>query len=300
MKKIWINDGIEGNYLEKLIKKGFVVENTHLDIADLIPYVKGFDVLVVRSATKLDRKALEHLKGSTLKTIIRAGVGLDNIDTQFAKSIAIDVYNTPSASTFAVAELTMGHLINLSRHLIKAHNSLSNSKWEKKSFLGSELYGKIIGIIGMGRIGKEVAKRCHAFGMVVKYYVPSGEKRDLEAYQYVSLDTLASEADYISLHAPYDANKGAIVNEAFLSKVKSNCLIVNASRGKLIDETAVLKALNEGRLRGIALDVFSEEPPMNRSLLTHENVILSPHIGASTHEAQMRVGEEIYQIIMAL
>lgn len=297
MYKIWVNDGIEGEFLLELRNKGYYVENQHLESELLQKALLDYDVLIIRSATKIDQNFLESVQKGTLKGIIRAGVGLDNIDVASAKKLGIQVFNTPNASSIAVAELTFSHLLNLSRKMVAAHRSLSEGRWEKKALKGQELYGKTIGLIGMGRIGKEVAKRCHAFGMEVLYYVPSGPKSEFDVYQYVSLEDLAKRSDFISLHAPYDAQTGPVVTHAFLSQVKKGAYLVNASRGKLVEEASLVYALDTGILSGAALDVFNEEPPKNQKILTHPKVLLSPHIGASTVEAQRRIGKEILSIV---
>lgn len=297
MHKIWINDGIEGEFLLELRNKGYYVENQHLEGEALQKALVDYDVLIIRSATKINQSFLEGIQNGKLKAIIRAGVGLDNIDVTTASALGIRVFNTPNASSIAVAELTFAHLLNLSRKMIMAHRSLSEGRWEKKALKGQELYGKTIGLIGMGRIGKEVAMRCHAFGMDVLYHVPSGPKPEFGHYQYVSLEDLAKKSDFISLHAPYDPQRGPLITRAFLNQVKKGAYLVNASRGKLVDEAALVGALNSGVLAGAALDVFNEEPPQNQSIISHPKVLLSPHLGASTVEAQRRIGKEIIDIV---
>ena len=241
----------------------------------------------------MTRQVIEH--GVNLKAIGRAGIGLDNIDLEAAKEHNIKVLNTPGATSISVAELALGHMLALARHIPQATASLKAGKWEKKRFMGVELYGKTLGIIGIGRIGREVAKRALALGMdLLAYdpYVKEESVRDL-GVKLLPLDDVLAHSDYITVHVPLTEETRHLLSTEEFAKMKDGVRIVNCARGGVVDEEALYEALVSGKVVGAALDVFEEEPPKESKLLQLDNVIATPHIGASTVEGQRRAGVEI-------
>ncbi|MBA4380696.1 MAG: 3-phosphoglycerate dehydrogenase [Anaerolinea sp.] len=226
-----------------------------------------------------------------LKVIVRGGVGLDNIDADYARSRGITVMNTPQASSASVAELTIGFMFALARSIYQTTASMKTGVWEKKKFEGDEIGGKTLGLIGVGNIGKEVAKRANALGMTVIAYDPYIQ--ETEGVKLVSLDELLAHSDYISLHLPRTKESTNMIGKAQFEKMKSGVRLVNCARGGIVDEDAIYAALVSGRVASAALDVFAEEPPSDYKLLKLDNVIGAPHIGAATMEAQGRVGAEV-------
>ena len=266
---------------------------THEQMGDLATAVRDADALVVRSATDVNAKLIESAQ--KLRVIGRAGVGVDNVDADAATRKGIVVMNTPGANAIAVAEHTIGLMISLARFIPKADQTTRAGKWEKKSLQGTELKGKTLGIIGLGRVGVEVARRAKAFGMKVLAYDPFVSQqlaRDLEI-ELVGLDSLYASSDYISLHVGLTPQTAGMINAASIAKMKKGLRLVNCARGELIDDAALLQALNSGQLAGAALDVFSQEPPKENALLSAPNVIATPHIAGSTNEAQELVGVQI-------
>ncbi|MCR4405054.1 MAG: phosphoglycerate dehydrogenase [Candidatus Acetothermia bacterium] len=292
--KILVSDSIVEAGVQRLREAGFEVEvKTGLKPEELIRVIPEYDGLIVRSATKVTREVIQA--GKNLKAIGRAGIGLDNIDTEAAKERGIRVLNTPEATTISVAELTIGHMLALARHIPQATASLKAGKWEKKLFMGTELYGKTLGIIGLGRIGREVAKRASAFGMdLVAYdpYVREGDVRDL-GLKLLPLEDLLRYSDYITIHVPLTPETKHILGKRQFELMKPGVRIINCARGGVIDEQALYEALVSGKVAGAALDVFEEEPPKDNPLLKLDNVIGTPHLGASAEEGQERAGVEI-------
>lgn len=298
MMKILVTDGMDKSAVKELETLGYVIEQGFYQENDLKDIIKDFDILVVRSKTKVTKEIIDSaIKTRRLKMIIRAGVGIDNIDAQYAKNNDINVRNTPNASSIAVAELTIAHMLSLARFLYRSNTSMRNGEWNKSSYKGLELYGKTLGLIGFGKIARETAKRASALGMEVIYNNRSGAKEEFSQYAYVTKEELFKRSDFISIHIPYDKSIGTIIGENEIKMIKDGAHIINCARGKLIDEEALLDALDSGKLAGAALDVFEEEPLKNKRLYTHGKVSLSPHIGASTKEAQERIGEEIVSLI---
>jgi D-3-phosphoglycerate dehydrogenase len=256
--------------------------------------IGGYDAIVVRSRTKVRAPLLE--KATCLKTIIRGGVGLDNIDVDYAESKGITVHNTAGASSNAVAELTLGYLLALVRQIPQATASMKAGRWEKKIFgKGSELQGKTLGLIGCGRIGSLLTSKALSLGMAVLYYrrspvsVPGAEQ--------VALDELLARSDFISLHVPYTSETHHIVGEEEFSKMKDGVYVINVGRGGTLDEKALHKAIVGGKVAGAALDVYEDESEeRGKHILSLPQVIGSPHIGSGTAEAKSRVGEEIARI----
>jgi D-3-phosphoglycerate dehydrogenase len=294
MTKILIADGMDKAALDLLkAVPGFdVTVNKGMSEADLIQAVPGFSAIVVRSASKITRPVIDA--GQDLKVLVRAGIGLDNIDQVAAKEKGIFVANTPAATSISVAEHTFGLMLGAVRNHWKAILSMKAHKWDKKALEGTELFGKTLGIIGFGRIGTEVAKRALAFGMTVVAYDVIPIKTDLPVKQ-VPLDGLLAVADLITLHVPKQAKP--ILGETEFAKMKTGVIIVNVARGGVVDEKALLGALNSGKVRAAALDVFDKEPPEDFSLVDQPNVIPIPHLGAAAAEGQQRAGLEAVRIL---
>ena len=296
MYRILSTDGMAKSAVQKLKSLGYEVVEEFYEPDVLAEKVKEFDALVVRSATKVREPIIDAAASAgRLKIIIRGGVGVDNIDVAYAKSKGIAVANTPNASSASVAELAITHMLALARFVAIANVTMRNGQWEKKAYKGVELTGKTLGVFGMGRIGRETAKRAEALGMKVIYtdaYPVSGV-----AYEKVEQDELLKRADFITFHIPAIKGQPPIVNAEFLAKMKDGAYLINTARGALIDENALCDALDSGKLAGAGLDVFNEEPSKNERLLHHPKVSLTPHIGGTTKEAQDRIGEEIVEII---
>ena len=295
--KVLANDGLEISAINEIKKNGISIETNHLDKEALIENIKDYDVLVVRSATKVTSEVLEVGAKGNLKLVIRAGVGIDNIDLDYAEKVGIKVRNTPNASSDSVAELALGHMFSVARHIAVANYTMRNGQWNKKQYKGSEIAGKTLGIIGMGRIGKALAGKAEALGMKIIYTDALG-KQDNLAYEFMDLDNLLKVSDYVSLHVPYNKDKGALISDREISMMKDGAVIINCARGKVVDEEALLKALNSGKLAGAGIDVFEQEPSENMALINHERVSVTPHIGASTKEAQERIGKEVAAIVI--
>jgi len=290
MKKILVCDPISIEAIEILKEAGFVVDEKYgIDSATLLSLIEKYDAVLLRGRTKIEKEHIERAKN--LKVIGRAGVGLDNIDIEAARERNIEVLNTPGATTVSVAELVIGLMISCMRLIPQAHISVKDGKWEKSKFFGEELYGKCLGIIGLGRIGREVAKRAIAFSMkVIGYDVIDFE---IEGVERVQLDDLLRKSDIVTLHVPLIDSTYHMINHETISKMKDGVVIVNCSRGGVIDEEALYKALKRKKVRAAALDVFEKEPPYGSKLLELENVIFTPHIGGQTIEGQRRAGSEI-------
>lgn len=300
--RVLLADNIDSEGLEPLRADGrFQLEvRTGLKGEELARAIAGFDAVIVRSATRITREALAY--ADRLKVIGRAGVGVDNIDVEAATERGVAVLNAPSGNTISAAELTMALLLALVRRIPAADRSMKAGEWDRKSFSGIELYGKTLGLIGAGRIGREVAKRARAFEMrVIAYdpYLTEEQARALDI-ERASLDEVLRRADVITLHVPLTETTAGMINEAALAKMKPGALLVNAARGGVVDEDAVCRFLQEGRLGGAAFDVYEEEPlPADHPLRKLNNVVLTPHLGASTEEAQRNVALEIAEAVRA-
>ncbi|HFF9308324.1 TPA: D-2-hydroxyacid dehydrogenase [Clostridium perfringens] len=295
MLRILLNDGLDKKAISNLELLGCDVDTNHYDIEDLKEKIKEVDCIVIRSATKIRRELIdEAIKGGNLKLIIRGGVGLDNIDVKYAEQNGIKVRNTPNASSSSVAEIILAHMFSLARFLNQSNITMKYGLWKKKDYIGVELEGKTLGIIGMGRIGSELAKKCTALGMKIIYFDLMDIKNIDNNYRKVEFDELLRESDFISINI---SGTKSIIGSEELKKVKKGAFIINTSRGKALDEDAIITSLNDGTLGGIGLDVFLEEPSKNLELIKHPKVSLTPHIGASTKEAQMKIGEEVINII---
>ena len=295
MLRILLNDGLDKKAISNLEMIGFDVDTNHYDIEDLKEKIKKIDCIVIRSATKIRRELIdEAIKGGKLKLIIRGGVGVDNIDVQYAEQNGIKVRNTPNASSSSVAEIILAHMFSLARFLNQSNITMKAGLWKKKDYVGVELEGKTLGIIGMGRIGSELAKKCTALGMKIIYFDLMDIKNIDNNYRKVEFDELLRKSDFISINI---SGTKSIIGSEELKKVKKGVFIINTSRGKALDEEAIITSLNDGTLGGVGLDVFLEEPSKNLELIKHPKVSLTPHIGASTKEAQMKIGEEVINII---
>lgn len=296
MKKILIADPLNPEAFEEIksIPDFDVTIKTGMDEEELIKTIPDFHAAVVRGATKITKNAIEA--GSNLELIVRAGIGLDNIDVAAAQEKGIQVANTPAATSISVAEHTFGLMLATVRNHGRANLSMKEHKWEKKILSGTELYGKTLGIIGIGRIGQELAKRALAFGMKVIAYDVIDVKTDLNVKQ-VSLEELIAQADIITLHVPLTEKTKHLISDAEFEKMKDGVIIINVSRGGTLDEEALLRALESGKIRAAALDVYEKEPPDDFSLIDHPNVIATPHIGAAAKEGQKRAGMEVVKIL---
>lgn len=296
MYRILASDGLQEKAINNLIELGFEVENKHYDKEVLGEVLKDFDALVVRSATKVTKEVIEATKGGKLKLVVRAGVGIDNIDVAAAKEAGIEVRNTPNASSDSVAELALAHMFAVARFVGTSNYTMRNGEWNKKKYEGIEIGGKTLGIIGMGRIGRALANKATALGMTVVYNDMFGKQDDL-VYDFLDLNDLLKVSDFISLHVPYDKNAGALIGQEQLNIMKDGSYIINCARGKVVDEAALLEALNSGKIAGAGIDVFEIEPNTNETLVNHPRVSCTPHIGASTLEAQDRIGDEVVSVI---
>lgn len=295
--KVLICDKISKGAIEKMRNAGIEVDDkAGISPEELMSIIENYDCIVVRSATKVKREVIE--KGKNLKLIVRGGVGVDNIDVEAAKEKGIEVLNTPKASTESVAELTIGLILSLARKIPQADRSMKEEKWEKKAFEGIEISGKTLGIIGVGRIGQAVAKKANSLGMKILGFDLIIKEPPFEFIKMVSKEELLKNSDFISLHIPFEKDLGPAIGEKEFEIMKDGVYIVNAARGGTIDEKALIKALNSGKIAGAAIDVFEKEPTDNFELVKHPNVICTPHIGASTVEGQGRVGEEVAEIIL--
>lgn len=298
MVRILVTDGMAKSAVEKLEAAGFEVVMEFCEPEVLEQKVREFDALIVRSATKVRKPALDAAaEAGRLKLIIRGGVGLDNIDVAYAKEKGIEVKNTPNASSISVAEMAIGHIFSVARNLAFANVTMRQGAWEKKACAGVEIFGKTLGLIGLGRIGAETAKRAKALGMNVIYTTRSGPKAGAGEYRFVSLDELLAQSDFISLHLPAAKDADPLINRETIAKMKDGVCIINTARGVLVDEDALLEALNSGKVSGAGLDVYREEPTRNEALCAHPKVSVTPHVGASTMEAQEHIGEEIVEHI---
>lgn len=269
-------------------------EITNCDGADrvalLAALASGVDAILIRSATKMDSEAIGVAKG--LKVIARAGVGLDNVDIPAATSAGVMVVNAPTSNIVSAAELAIALLLASARHLSPAHAALRGGKWARSKYTGAELFEKTLGVVGFGRIGQLVAHRMQAFGMKVVAYDPYLQPAKAAALgvDLLSLDELLAKSDFITIHLPKTKETANLIGDAALSKVKPNVRIINAARGGVLDEAALYKAIKEGRVAGAGLDVFATEPCTDSPLFTLDQVVATPHLGASTDEAQERAG----------
>lgn len=298
---ILVTDGISAEGAKILSDGGHRVHQQSMKPEELLQRIPEYECIIVRSATKVTKEVIDA--GTKLRVIARGGVGVDNIDVKHAESGGIMVLNTPGASAISVAELTIGHMFAVSRFLHLSTAAMKDGQWPKKEYsAGIELYKKTLGIIGLGNIGKEVARRALGLGMTVLAYDPPFAPMDF-IVEITTKERLLAEADFITLHVPLDKVRGPAIGRQEIALMKNGVIIVNCSRGGVVDEEALLEGLNSGKVRGAALDVFVHEPPTEaeRALFNHPRVSVSPHIGGSTIEAQDRVGTEIaLKVVKAL
>ncbi|MFN3821159.1 MAG: D-2-hydroxyacid dehydrogenase [bacterium] len=294
MPKVLINDGMSQEGIKMLKGAGFEVIDQKIPQEELPARIAPFEAIVVRSATKVTREVIDG--GKNLKVIVRGGVGVDNIDVKYAESKGIKVFNTPGASSASVAELALAHMFALARFVIDANITMRAGAWEKKKYAaGIELQGKTLGILGYGRIGKELGKRALALGMRVITYDPFVTEVEPPAL-WVEKEALLRQSDFVSLHVP-KLPEGPAIGAQEIAIMKDGAFIINCARGGVVDEKALLDALNSGKLGGAGLDVFEKEPTDHWELIKHPKVSVTPHIGASTVEAQDRIGTEVAQIL---
>ncbi len=300
--KILITDSVDPQCCEILKAEGFDVDyRPGLPQEEIKKAIKDASVLIVRSQTQVGAEVLNV--ASLLKIVGRAGAGVDNIDVDAATRRGVIVMNTPGGNTVSTAEHTMAMILALSRNIPQAGESLKAGKWERKKFIGTELFEKTLGIVGLGKVGAEVAKRATAFHMSVIAYDPvlSVDAAAKIGVELIGLDDLYGRSDFISIHSPLTAETKDLLNEDTLRKCKKGVRIINCARGGIVNERALLAALNSDQVAGASLDVFEEEPPTDMALIRHPNVVSTPHLGASTEEAQEKVAIQIaHQVADAL
>lgn len=298
--RVLITDGLEAEAIASL-KKTHEVDVAEVDANQLLERISAYHALIVRGRTKVTKDVLA--KAVNLKVVGRAGVGVDNIDVDEASARKVIVVNAPTASTVSVAELAIGHMISWCRFLPTADKSIKEGKWEKKQFEGHEIYGKTLGLIGSGRIGAEVAKRAQAFGMrVIAFdpYLPPDVAQKINV-TLVPKERVLGESDFISIHAALTPETRGMVGAKDLALMKKTAVLVNCARGEIVQEAALADALKTGVIAGAALDVFEKEPPTGSPLISAPHIVFTPHLGASTHEAQARAGAIIAdQVLKAL
>ena len=297
--KVLIADGLDDIGKAILHSSVYLNDQSGISPEDLLAIISDYDALLVRSRTKVTAQVFDV--ATRLKVVGRVGVGVDNIDLEAAKGYGVTVVNAPTSTSLAVAELTLGLMLSMARELPRADAGMKQGRWLKKELTGSELHGKTLGILGMGRIGAEVARCASIFGMHILGYdplIPSDEIKQRGA-ESVALEDLYARSDYISLHLPLTDETRSMVDEQAFGRMKRGVRIVCAARGGIIDEAALLAALESGWVAGAALDVFASEPPGANELVTHPKVIATPHIGAQTAEAQSRAAKDIANEVLA-
>lgn len=302
-ERVLVCDEIDQKGIEVMKKSGLQVDyKPEIKSDELVKLAKDYDILVVRSRTKITKEIIDA--NTKIKIIARVGVGLDNIDVDYAKSKNIQVINAAVAAMNAVAELVIGLMLSLARNIPINDAGIKNDKWLKKEFKGIELKGKYLGIVGVGKIGRRIGRIARGFGMNLIGYdvVPIDQQFTREVGLITTdLNTLLSSADFVTFHVSLTDDTRHMINEQTLKLMKKTAYIINTSRGAVIDEVALYKALKEGKIAGVALDVFEVEPPTNNELVKLPNVICTPHIGAQTVEAQELaanvIAEQIIQIV---
>jgi len=302
--KILITDKMALEAIDILKKANFEVTFQEYNQEELIKEIPKYDALMIRSRTKVNEDVINAGTKGKLKVIGRAGIGVDNIDIKTCANYNIKVVNAPTGATQSVAELAITYMLSLSRNISKADSTMKKGEWIKKKLMGTEIFGKTLGLIGCGNIGKITAKYAMTFNMPVIGYDPFISKEDMKKdgiKKIEKLENLMSQSDYISLHLPHTKTTHHIVNQEMLSKMKKTAYIINCSRGGTVDENALFKLLKEGEIAGAGIDVFENEPPEDNPLLKLDNVILTPHIGANTKEGQVKAGtvcaEQIIKVL---
>jgi len=297
--RVLVTDGLQDTGISILSKEAQVDDRKGISAEELLKEIGNYDALIVRGRTKVTSEVIEA--GKKLKVIGRAGVGVDNIDTAYAKEKGVIVVNAPTATTTAVAELAMGMVFALAREIPRADASMKRGEWAKKEFEGVELYGKTLGIIGFGRIGSTVGQMAAAVGMRIMacclFRIP--ETIRIIGGELLMMDDIIEKSDFITIHTPLsDETRGMINAEAF-ARMKDGVYLICTARGGIIDEKALLDALNSGKVAGAALDVFETEPPVFKELINHPKVIATPHMAGQTNEAQRRASMDIAKEVTA-
>ena len=297
--RILLTDGLQDAGITMLTREAEVDDCKGISAEEILEKISNYDALIVRGRTKVTREVIDA--GKKLKVIGRAGVGVDNIDTAYAKEKGVMVVNAPSATTTAVAELAIGLIFALAREIPRADAGMKEGKWLKKELIGTELYGKTLGIIGFGRIGSTVGQMAAAVGMRINacclFRIP--ETIRIIGGELLMMDDIIENSDFITIHTPLsDETRGMIGAEEF-SRMKNGVFIVCTARGGIIDEKALLDALESGKVAGAALDVFETEPPVFKELINHPRVIATPHMAGQTQEAQRRASKDISKEVMA-
>ncbi len=296
--RVLVSDAIAQDGLDILSEHIAVDVQTGLDQDELIHIIGQYEALIVRSATQVTAHVIAA--GHRLQVIGRAGVGVDNIDIDAATARGILVVNAPDGNSIAAAEHTIAIMMALARHVARADASLRENKWERKKFIGVEVTGKTIGVIGMGRIGREVARRARGLDMHVLAFDPyvSNARAERIGVKLCTLDALLAQADFVTVHVPLTPATRGLIGERELTLLKPTARLINCARGGIIDEDALRHALDEGRLAGAALDVFEREPPLDNPLLNNPRVVVTPHLGASTQEAQIAVAVDVARQVL--
>ncbi len=296
--KVLVCDSISPRAVERMRKAGLDVDvDDKITPEALLEKIPPYDAMVVRSRTKVRKQVIDC--ATNLKVIVRGGVGVDNIDVAYAEGKGIRIMNTPGASTHAVAELALAYIFALARPVVQATESMRAGLWEKSKFEGIEVAGKVLGVIGMGRIGLALAQRAAALGMLVLGY----DSRTVGAVPFmhmVELDELLEKADFLSLHIPLTESSKHMLNAEMFAKMKPGVRIVDCARGGVLDEEALYEAIVAGKVAGAALDVFENEPLTDRKLFELPQVIGSPHVGAATKEATARIGDEVADLLIGV
>ncbi len=298
MCKVLVTDGMNKNAIDNLRKFNIDVEDKFYDGMELAERLKDKNILVIRSKNVITKEIIDKAcEGNNLKLIIRSGVGLDNIDVEYANKKGIRVLNTPNASTRSVAELTIGQIITLSRFINISNITMREGQWNKKQYVGTEIFGKTLGIIGLGRIGKAVANMAYNLGMNIIYYDILGKMEGYDNYKYCTFEEVLKNADFLTIHIPLEKGQGYLIGTREFNMMKDRVYFINHARGGLVCEKALIKALDSGKVEAAALDVYEKEPNINLELVNHPMVSPTPHLGASTVEAQERISREIVKLI---
>jgi D-3-phosphoglycerate dehydrogenase len=299
--RVLVADPIDKRSVEMLTAAGFeVVVRPDISAAELLETIAEFDVVMVRGRTKVTSEVISR-GVPRLKVVGRAGVGLDNVDLDAAAKHGVKVFNTPESSTNSVAELVIGLMIAVARKIAWSDRVMRARRWPKQEAMGFELSGKTLGVVGFGRIGRRVAEICYAMGMKIIAYdvipIPEEVLAKTET-KLTTLEEVLRKSDIITLHVPLTPDTHHLINDETISLMKPTAILINASRGEVVDEEALYKALSEGRLAGAGLDVFEHEPSVGSKLFTLDNVVVTPHIGAQTREAQQLAGTMLAQKII--
>lgn len=292
--KVIVSDKLAIEGVQKLKDAGYEVLEAWDEPKERLPeLIADCDGIVIRSATKATKELMDA--GSKLKVIGRAGIGLDNVDLEHAKAKGIIVVNTPAATTASVAELTFTLMLASVRNVVRGTTGIKEGKWEKKQLKGNELFAKTLGVVGIGRIGTAVAERGEAFGMKILAYDPYTQS---PKFENVDLDTIIEKSDFITQHLPLTPQTKHMIGASQFARMKDGVTILNVARGGTIDEDALYDAMVSGKVKVAALDVFEVEPPVDSKLLTLPNLICTPHIGAQTHEGQLRAGIQVAERVI--